>query len=149
MELSDELRERRREAGLTQAQLARLAGTSQSRLASYESGAARPSNATLARLLAAAKPLPGFALYQRRDEVKGLAKRFGLENVRVFGSVARNEDTRRSDIDIVVTRRDGVSVFKMAAFAALVEDLVGYHVDVVSDYGRDDSDPVIAEALAL
>ncbi|MDA8282402.1 MAG: hypothetical protein M0Z42_03665 [Actinomycetota bacterium] len=39
--------------------------------------------------------------------------------------------------------------FKIAAFAALVEDLVGYHVDVVSDRGRADDDPVIAEALAL
>ena len=149
MGASGDLRRIRKEAGLTQAQLAKLARTSQSRLASYESGAVQPSPTAVARIMGVAKPLPGFALHQHREEVKRLAERFGLKNVRVFGSVARNEDTRQSDIDLVVTRRDGVSLFKIAAFAALVEDLVGYDVDVVSDYGRDDSDPVIAEALAL
>ena len=149
MGFATELRRRRQEAGLTQAQLAKLAGTSQSRVSSYEAGTVEPSPATRARLLAATKPLPGIALYHHRAEIKRLAKKYHLENVRVFGSVARHEDTRRSDIDLVVTRRDGVSVFKIAAFAALVEDLVGYRVDVVSDYGRDESDPVIAEALAL
>ena len=149
MGFAAELRRRRQEAGLTQAQLAKLAGTSQSRVSSYEAGTVEPSPATRGRLLAATKPLPGFALYHHRAEIKRLAKKYRLENVRVFGSVARHEDTRRSDIDLVVTRRDGVSVFKIAAFAALVEDLVGYPVDVVSDYGRNDNDPVIAEALAL
>ena len=149
MAVADELRRMRKASGLTQAQLAKLAGTSQPRLASYESGAAQPSPAMAARIAGAAKPLPRFALDQHRDEVIRLAERFGLTNVRVFGSVARNTDTRQSDIDLVVTRQDGVSVFKMAAFAALVDDLVGYPVDVVSDYGRTDDDWVVVEALAL
>ncbi|MHB1783998.1 MAG: helix-turn-helix domain-containing protein [Acidimicrobiales bacterium] len=149
MAVAEELRRMRKASGLTQAQLAKLAGTSQPRLASYESGAAQPSPAMVARIAAVAKPLPRFALYQHRDEVKRLAERFGLKNVRVFGSVARNTDTRQSDIDLVVTRQDGVSVFKIAAFAALVEDVVGYPVDVVSDYERDEDDRVLIEALAL
>ena len=149
MAIADELRRMRKASGLTQAQLAKLAGTSQPRLASYESGAAQPSPAMVTRIAGVAKPLPRFALYQHRDEVIRLAERFGLRNVRVFGSVARSTDTRHSDIDLVVTRQDGVSVFKMAAFAALVEDLVGYPVDVVSDYGRTEDDRVLVEALAL
>ena len=149
MEFAEELRRRRREAGLTQAQLAKLAGTSQSRLSSYEAGTVEPSPTTRARLLVAAKPLPGFALHQHREEIKRLAEKYHLDNVRVFGSVARHEDTRRSDIDLVVTPLERASLFDLIAFGVYVEDLTSYHVDVVSDSGRTEDDPVIAEALAL
>jgi transcriptional regulator with XRE-family HTH domain len=52
------LREARFRAGLTQRELARRAGTSQSVVARVEQGRTDPSTATLSRLLAAA----GFAL---------------------------------------------------------------------------------------
>lgn len=48
------LREARARAGLTQRELARRAGTSQSVVARIEQGRCDPSTATLARLLAAA-----------------------------------------------------------------------------------------------
>lgn len=48
------LKEARLRSGLSQAQLARLAGTSQPALSAYERGRKDPSAATLARLLAAA-----------------------------------------------------------------------------------------------
>jgi len=47
------LRDARRRAGLTQAELARLAGTSQATISAYEHGRKSPSVETLARLLAA------------------------------------------------------------------------------------------------
>lgn len=45
------LREARREAGLSQSELARLAGTSQPAIARYELGRASPTTRTLAKLL--------------------------------------------------------------------------------------------------
>ena len=149
MEFSTELKQRREEAGLTQAQLATLADTSQSRLSSYESGAMVPNPQTQARLLAAAKPLPGDALDQHREDVKRLADTCGLDNVRVFGSIARNEDVYVSDIDLLVTPREGTSLYDMTEFAMLVEQMTGYDVDVVSDRGRTPSDTILAEALSL
>lgn len=149
MVFAEELRRRRQEAGLTQAQLAKLAGTSQSRVSSYEAGTVEPTPTTRERLLAAAKPLPGFALHQHREEVKQLAQKYHLDNVRVFGSVARHEDTRRSDIDLVVTPLEGASLFDLIAFGVHVEELTGYHVDVVSDRNRTENDPVIAGALVV
>lgn len=149
MEFSTELKQRREEAGLTQAQLATLADTSQSRLSSYESGAMVPNPQTRARLLAAAKPLPGDALDQYREDVKRLADTCGLDNVRVFGSIARNEDVYVSDIDLLVTPRQGTSLYDMTEFAMLVEEITGYDVDVVSDRGRTPSDAIFAEALSL
>jgi predicted nucleotidyltransferase len=101
------------------------------------------------RLLAAARPLPGDALDQHRDEVKGLADTCGLDNVRVFGSIARNEDVYVSDIDLLVTPREGTSLYDMTEFAMLVEQITGYDVDVVSDRGRTPGDAILAEALGL
>jgi hypothetical protein len=48
-----ELQAARRRAGLTQAQLAERAGTSQATISAYETEAKQPSIATLSRLLAA------------------------------------------------------------------------------------------------
>ena len=37
-----------------------------------------------------------------RDAIKRLGERFGVRNIRVFGSVARGEATPDSDLDLLV-----------------------------------------------
>jgi transcriptional regulator with XRE-family HTH domain len=54
MGAGDLIHDARARAGLTQAQLARLSGTSQATLSAYERGSKGPSASTLARVLAAA-----------------------------------------------------------------------------------------------
>jgi transcriptional regulator with XRE-family HTH domain len=54
MDVGRSLRDARRRAGLTQAELAHRAGTSQATVSAYESGRKQPSVETLGRLLAAA-----------------------------------------------------------------------------------------------
>lgn len=54
MDASAILRDARKRAGLTQAELARRGGTSQATVSAYEHGRKTPSVETLARLLAAA-----------------------------------------------------------------------------------------------
>lgn len=53
MDVGARLREARQRAGLTQAELARRAGTSQATISAYEHGRKEPSVETLGRLLAA------------------------------------------------------------------------------------------------
>ena len=53
MDAAGTLHEARTRAGLSQAELARRAGTSQATISAYESGAKQPSVATFSRLLAA------------------------------------------------------------------------------------------------
>lgn len=53
MDVPTDLRRARRAHGLTQAELARAAGTSQATISAYESGRKAPSAPTLDRLLAA------------------------------------------------------------------------------------------------
>jgi hypothetical protein len=42
-------------------------------------------------------------LQSRREEIVGIAERYGARNVRVFGSRARGESRPNSDFDILVT----------------------------------------------
>jgi uncharacterized protein len=68
-----------------------------------------------------------------RDEILGIAERNGLHNVRVFGSIARREDTVKSDIDLLVTPSPKASLLDLAAFLAGVREVTGFDVDVISD----------------
>lgn len=143
------LREGRQVAGMSQAALARRAGTSQARVSSYESGAVVPAPSTQARLLDALRPLPSESLHRNREAVKRLARTHRLDNVRVFGSVARGADRLGSDVDLLVTAESGVGLFDLSAFALEAEKLLGAPVDVVTDGGLDPESRIATEALAL
>ena len=48
------------------------------------------------------RPLLESLIHDRRDKILSIAAKHGAYNVRVFGSVARNEDHEASDIDFLV-----------------------------------------------
>jgi len=71
-------------------------------------------------------------LQSKRDEILALAEKHGLKDVRVFGSVARGEDTENSDVDILVNRIPGVSLgLKTYGFPVAMEKILGRRVDFV------------------
>ena len=108
----------RQATGLTQRDLASKAGTSQPAVARYETGVSHPSTETLERLARAAgfeiqvqlvptKPrnlasARAKKLFRMRSEVLTVLSKAGATNARLFGSVARGEDTVESDIDLLV-----------------------------------------------
>ncbi len=55
--------------------------------------------------------------------------------MRVFGSVARGEDTDESDIDFLVCLEKGRSLLDQAGLLADLQDLLGRKVDVVTEDG--------------
>jgi len=131
--MSSEVKEARLRAGLTQAELARLAGVSQSNLCAIESGARRASPAMVKRLKEAMIK-PSDRLRDNREAVLALIKKYKATNPRVFGSVARGEDTTTSDLDILVT----VAVEDFWEFLLLpseLRQLLGIEVDVFPDSG--------------
>ena len=83
------------------------------------------------------RTLPHDALAAHRDEFLDLARHYGLDNPRLFGSAARHNDESGSDLDILVTREPGVGLLTVAAFAGAAENLLGVKVDVVTDGGLD------------
>lgn len=47
------------------------------------------------------RPRPSQLLAAHRDEALALLRRYGASNVRVFGSIARGEDSEGSDVDLL------------------------------------------------
>jgi len=76
-------------------------------------------------------------LEQHRDEIKLIARKYelkGLCNLRVFGSVARGDDTEDSDIDFLVDVNSDLrpSLYTLIEMNNELEDLLGIKVDLVS-----------------
>ena len=70
-----------------------------------------------------------------RSEIRALAARYGITDVRVFGSMARGEATEESDIDLLVNLPPGVSGLALGGLLMDVQDLLGRKVDVVTERG--------------
>lgn len=149
-EIGKELRARRLAAGLTQRELALRCGISQSHVAAYEAGTRAISADQAHRLHDALRHRPSLALRAHADEVRAIAERHGAANVRVFGSIARDEDRYDSDVDLLVTVRPGTSLFDLAAMTDEIEVLLDVRVDIVSDGGLKARDrDILDEAVPL
>jgi uncharacterized protein len=74
-------------------------------------------------------------LRARRQEILRSASRHGAHNVRVFGSTARGTSEADSDLDLLVEMEPGRSLLDLVAFWQELEDLLGIHVDVLSEGG--------------
>jgi len=72
-------------------------------------------------------------LRQKREEVLKLAHQHGASRVRVFGSVAKGEDTESSDLDLLVEMEPGRSLLDLVAIKQDLEELLGCKVDVVTE----------------
>ena len=70
-----------------------------------------------------------------RQAILDIARRYGLSNVRVFGSMARGNADEKSDVDLLVTLPPGVSGLALGGLLMDVQGLIGRRVDVTTDDG--------------
>lgn len=143
------LHDARLRAGLSQTELARRAGVTQSVISAYESEARQPSLPVLENLVAATGlelelrvrkapsalsrltgPL-GQKVRAHRTKIKHLCAKAGVTNVRVFGSVARGQETAHSDIDLLVDLKPDTGLFALVALRGDLEHLLEAGVDLV------------------
>jgi hypothetical protein len=143
------LRQTRKRAGLSQVELAALAGVTQSVISAYESGHRQPSIPVLAALVDAAgyelamgvRRQPrhlrrlsgpvGRRVRRHRHELIAAAAAHGVQNLRVFGSVARGEDRPGSDVDLLADLPPGLSLFGLGRVEAELEAILGSRVDLI------------------
>ena len=71
----------------------------------------------------------------KREEILRVAAEHGAHNVRLFGSVARDEAGEESDIDLLVDMEPGRSGLEQAGLILDLEELLGRKVDVVTEAG--------------
>lgn len=67
-----------------------------------------------------------------RMQLRSLATRYGLSSIRVFGSMARNDASGNSDVDLLVESMEPVSGFSLGALLMDAQDLLGRKVDIVT-----------------
>ncbi len=68
-----------------------------------------------------------------RAEILALARRHGLKDVRVFGSMARGDADGNSDVDLLVTLPPDGTGLALGALLADVQDLLNRRVEVLTE----------------
>lgn len=74
-------------------------------------------------------------LRQNREKIYEIASKYGISNIRVFGSVARGQDNENSDIDFLINQNSEVSLFEIADFKHDLENFLNKKTDIITDDG--------------
>ncbi|GAB4188992.1 MAG: nucleotidyltransferase [Coleofasciculaceae cyanobacterium] len=90
-------------------------------------------------------------LKEKREEILSIAAKNGAFNVRIFGSVARGEETADSDVDLLVELEPDRNLLDRIALMQDLEDLLGRKVDVATVKGlrKYFRDRILNEAVPL
>jgi predicted nucleotidyltransferase len=75
----------------------------------------------------------GDTISEKREAILRIAARHGATHVRLIGSVARGEARPDSDVDLLVSWREGTSLLDQVALMLELESLLGRKVDIASD----------------
>jgi uncharacterized protein len=90
-------------------------------------------------------------LEKHRITVSDLVARHNARNPRVFGSVARGDDTELSDLDLLVDATQSTTLFDLGELQLALEEALGVSVDVctISDLPARFRSAVLAQARPL
>ncbi len=87
----------------------------------------------------------------RRDDVLSILRshraeldELGVGSLALFGSVARDEATERSDVDLLVDFKKPTGLFGFVGLRLRLEELLGHRVDLVP---RDGIKPRLRDAI--
>ncbi|MGD0947396.1 MAG: nucleotidyltransferase family protein [Candidatus Binatia bacterium] len=72
-------------------------------------------------------------LQQHRDEILALAAQHGARNVRVFGSMAREDAQTESDVDLLIEMEEGRSLLDLATLKVDLEERLDRSFDIVTE----------------
>ena len=72
---------------------------------------------------------------EHRADVLEIARRHGLRDVRVFGSMARGDASETSDVDLLVSLPPDRTGLALGGLLMDVQDLLQRKVEVVTDRG--------------
>ena len=88
---------------------------------------------------------------EQKRTIKNIARKHGVTNLRVFGSVARGEETIDSDIDLLITTPAGFTLLDLAALKLELEEAMNRGIDVAIERGLKPRirEYVLAEARPL
>ena len=90
-------------------------------------------------------------LQQKREEILNLAAQHGASNIRIFGSVARDEEGEDSDIDFLVDLESDRSLLDRIGLIQDLEDILARKVDLATVKGLRESfrERIMSQAIPL
>lgn len=70
-----------------------------------------------------------------KPQIQALARQYRIDpdSIRVFGSVARGDVRKKSDVDLLIHPKSSCDIFDISAFFEDVHLLIKKKVDVISD----------------
>ena len=91
------------------------------------------------------------ALNKNRVQIRQIVASHHASNARVFGSVAKGEDTNQSDLDILIEPTNETTLFDIGAIRRKLKDLLGVTVDVLTPNSLPDHfrEEVIASSVPV
>lgn len=72
-------------------------------------------------------------ILSNRAAILKLAQQHGIKNLRLFGSMARGEDTENSDVDFLVELDEDRDLFNLGELLMDLQDLLHRRVDLVTE----------------
>lgn len=73
-------------------------------------------------------------LRKLQENLPDIQRRFGILELRLFGSVSRGDDTKSSDVDILYVFREGEATYdNLFSLHEYLTDLFGRRVELVSE----------------
>ena len=67
-----------------------------------------------------------------KEEIREVASRYPVSNIRVFGSVLHGDDQDISDIDLLVDTLPGATLFDLGGLQDELQTLLGVRVDLLT-----------------
>ncbi len=74
-------------------------------------------------------------LTKKREKILRLAANRGAYNVRIFGSVVRDDASSRSDVDFLVDLEPERSLLDVGGLVMDLQNLLGLEVDILTEEG--------------
>lgn len=69
---------------------------------------------------------------RNKETIQRIARNHGAVDIRLFGSVARREETEESDIDFLVELEEGRSLLDLGGMLMDLQDELGVEVDLTT-----------------
>ena len=90
-------------------------------------------------------------LQHKREDIRRIGAKHGAYNIRVFGSVVRDETRPDSDIDLLIEKGSTTTSWFPAGLVLELEELLGQRVEVVTENALNPylRDQVLGEAVPL
>lgn len=95
---------------------------------------------------------PSELIQQNRNQIINLLGKYKtLDNLRIFGSVAKGIDTENSDIDFLIDAHKGTTLIDLGGLQDELQTLLGVKVDLLTpqDISKHFRDNVLEEAIQL